>query len=154
LSRAKIEDAFPRLRRARYGLTSQQSNEYNCIAWAAEDTQRLWWPEPPAPFAYWPPGVDRKLDLGAFTAAFATLGYEPCDDGNLERGFEKIALFADAEGRPTHAARQMPTGMWSSKLGPWEDISHTIYGLEHAQYGDVVQYLRRKTPPPPPAEGG
>ena len=84
------------------------------------------------------------MDLPAFVAAFATLGYEPCADGAPQRGFDKVALFADVNGRPLHAAKQLPTGKWSSKLGIHEDISHTVYGLEGGEYGAVVQYLRRK----------
>lgn len=144
MSRARIQRSFPRLKPTSYFLTSPEASDYNCIAWAAGDTGRWWWPDP-APLAYWPPGVPRQLRVDAFIAAFATLGYEPCSDGGLERGFEKVALFADANGEPKHAARQLPSGRWSSKLGPWEDISHSIYGLEGAQYGDVVQYMRRRT---------
>jgi|GEM_PF-3681614 len=54
--------------------------------------------------------------------AFATLGYEVCDNVELEPGFEKIALYAGADGIPTHAARQLQAGPWTSKLGRMEDI--------------------------------
>ena len=108
--------------------------------------QRWWWPHRQSPFAYWPPTVARIMDLQAFVAAFATLGYAACADGKLEPGFQKVALFADAQGKATHAAKQLPDGRWSSKLGPHEDISHTIYGLEHGEYGDVVQYMKRRVP--------
>ena len=152
MSQAAIVAAFPRLRRAQFFITSPASNAYNCIAWAAGDTKRVWWPHHPPTFAYWPPGVERKEELPAFTAVFATLGYAPCADGNLEPGFEKLALFADAQGKPKHAAKQLPSGKWTSKLGLNEDISHTIYGLGGAEYGDVVQYLKRKIPPRPNTE--
>ena len=79
---------------------------------------------------------------------FGTLGYVPCPDGSLERGYEKVALFTDLQGKPTHAARQLPNGSWTSKLGTYEDISHGIYGLEGSQYGDVAQYLKRQSPNP------
>ena len=37
---------------------------------------------------------------------------------DIERGFEKIALFADsATLAPRHAAHQIPDGRWESKLG-------------------------------------
>lgn len=83
----------------------------------------------------------------AFVDAFAILGYEPCASGDPERGFEKVALFADGTGTPTHAARLLPNGSWTSKLGPHEDISHTLYGLEGSSYGDVVHFLKRALPP-------
>ncbi len=151
MSQAKIRAQFPRLRRTHFLLASPETPLYNCIALAANDTTRWWWPTPP--FAYWPPNVARKADVPAFIDMFATLGYEPCADGAVERGFEKVALFADAQKQPTHAARQLPSGRWLSKLGPWEDISHNIYGLEGGQYGSVAQYLRRRIPPLPAGSG-
>ena len=147
MSQASIRAEFPRLNKATFYLTSPEDPLYNCIAWAADDTTRWWWPvDYPLQMtkAYWPANVERREDLAAFVAAFATLGYEPCADGALERGFEKVALFANAQRTPQHAAKQLPSGNWSSKLGVHEDISHTVYGLEGSQYGDVVQYLRRK----------
>jgi hypothetical protein len=87
--------------------------------------------------------VAREETLAAFVAAFATLGYVPCADDKVEPSFAKIALFTDPQGKPTHAAKQLPDGKWSSKLGTLEDISHTIYGLEGPPYGSAVQYLKR-----------
>ena len=95
MSRAKIQAEFPRLKTAAFFLTSPPSPDYNCIAWAADDTDRWWWPvHGPHRVAYWPPNVDRREDVAAFVAAFATIRYEPCANGTPERGFEKVALFA------------------------------------------------------------
>ena len=80
--------------------------------------------------------------MAAFVQAFATIGYSPCPDGSLEAGWEKVALYATDEG-PTHAARQLPTGRWTSKLGPDDDIEHALEGLCGPAYGSVVQFLRR-----------
>ena len=146
MSRAKIISAFPRLKRIAFALTSPVDPQYNCIAWAAGETERVWWPAPP-PFAFWPPGVPLKEELQAFVSAFATLGYSPCADGSLEDEYEKVAIFVDKNGKPTHAARQLFTGTWTSKLGKGgEDISHSVYGLEAGFYGDVAQYMRRPRP--------
>lgn len=84
--------------------------------------------------------------MEAFVAAFATLGYSPCPDGAVESGQEKVAIFVGKDGKPTHAARQLPGGTWTSKLGKGEDISHSVYGLEAGQYGDVAQYMKRRIP--------
>jgi hypothetical protein len=94
-------------------------------------------------YYYWPPTIPRTETLQSFVAAFHTLGYGACDSGELERGFEKIAIFAGPLGTPTHAARQLSSGGWVSKLGNDEDINHTIYGLEGGPYGNVVQYMKR-----------
>ena len=149
MSLAKVRAEFPRLTRTPFYLTSNEDPSYNCIAFAADDNTRWWWPVDypgQGTKAYWPPNVAKAEDMPSFVAAFATLGYEACKDGKPERGFQKVALFADAQGKPKHAARQLPSGKWTSKLGVHEDISHILYGLEGGLYGDVAQYLRRKTP--------
>ncbi len=148
----RIERAFPGLRGTGYQITSPQDDKYNCIAWAAGDTTDWWWPdEPDSPdSAYWPPSVPRVETLEAFRDAFTTLGYLPCGDDQLEPGFEKIALFALA-GVPKHAARQLPNGRWTSKLGPMEDIVHALQDLAGAVYGSVVLLMKR---PVPSSRGG
>lgn len=107
-------------------IASPPSVLYNCIAWAADDTTRWWWPGPEE-ISYWPPNVSRIETLEAFVEAFATLGYKPCDNDLLEPEFEKIAIFVDSKGEPTHAARQLPNGKWTSKLGRLEDVEHELH---------------------------
>lgn len=85
-----------------------------------------------------------EATLSAFIAAFATLGYEICADDTSVGGFEKVALYALPDGQVTHMARQLPSGRWTSKLGKAEDIEHgSPSELEGAEYGAVVQYMRR-----------
>lgn len=140
-----IEGKFPRLREGVYETRSPIDQDYNCIAFAAGDTERWWWPK--ASFlggAYWPDGAPREETLSAFQAAFGTLGYEPCESGDLEPGHERVAIYAEPSGMPTHAARQLPDGTWVSKLGQAFDIMHlTPEGVGGSAYGEVVAYLRR-----------
>jgi hypothetical protein len=154
-----IEQAFPGLRGTGYIVTSPQDDTYNCIAWAACDTTAWWWPdEPDRPeSAYWPPGVARQETLEAFCQALATRGYEVCNDDRPEAGYEKVAVFALA-GVPKHAARQLPSGRWTSKLGPMEDIEHALHDLTGMVYGSVALVMRRSLMVPnelkAPAKGG
>jgi hypothetical protein len=75
--------------------------------------------------------------------AFKSLGYQTCDDGSLEAGFEKIALYAIGM-MYTHVARQLADGQWTSKLGQLEDITHESPAvIEGSDYGEVLQYIRR-----------
>ena len=53
------------------------------------------------------------------------------------------ALFADAADRPTHAAKQLPNGRWTSKLGRSQDVEHTLEGLEGSAYGRARLVMRR-----------
>jgi hypothetical protein len=96
--------------------TSPYKRRYNCFAWAAGDDGN-WW----CPLAYWPEGVPREDTLEAFVAAFETRGYAECADSSLEDGYEKVALYAVREAGvdvPTHAARQLVDGRWTSNTAP------------------------------------
>ena len=131
--------SFPRLTDANHRETSPPAIAYNCVAWSAGDAQR-WW----QPGACWP--VEASADdvsIGALTRAFASLGYQPCEHSQLEPGFEKVALYASGMFY-THAARQLPNGLWTSKLGKAEDIEHdSPDDLAGGLYGEVVQIMRR-----------
>src|SRR5438093_12412314 len=102
----EIEAIFPKLRTAPYRVTSPRAREYNCSAWAAGDTTRWWWPDsdPDNDAIHWPAGVAREETVDAFVAAFASLGYVPTQTEVYEPGYEKVALYVDAEGLPSHAA--------------------------------------------------
>jgi len=138
-----LESLFPGLRGSMYQITSPAAGVYNCIAWAAG---RWWWPDLMLQ-RYWPAGVVRVESLTGFQEAFGTLGYTLCQDENLEPGFEKIAMFADDQA-PQHAARQLPNGRWTSKLGELEDIEHGLRDLEGVEYGKVVVLMKRLLPVP------
>jgi hypothetical protein len=139
-----LDDAFPGLRGQPFEIKSPRDDAYNCIAWAAGDNRNWWWPSPDQE-DHWPAGVARVETVAAFGDAFAGLGYASCDHDQLEAGYEKIAIFALA-GRPKHAARQLPGGLWASKLGLMEDIEHALHDLTGIMYGSVVLVMKRRLP--------
>lgn len=141
---------FPRLDK-RIEPSSRATRIYNCIAHAVDVSNRWWWPPSPhSKDTSWPPGCPQEATVAAFERAFATQAYIPCQSGELEDGYEKIALYADAEG-PTHAAKQLPDGGWTSKCGQNVDIEHALEELEGPCYGTVVMFFRRprQVPEPP-----
>src|SRR5947209_13616660 len=121
-----IENLFPGLHGTAYQVAGPPDPVYNCIAWATGATDAWWWPIGNPPRVYWPAGVPREETLAAIEAAFAALGYTVCEHAEVEPGFDKVALFASAAGFPTHAARQLPSGRWTSKLGQLERIEHEL----------------------------
>ncbi|MBI3466131.1 MAG: hypothetical protein HY000_24210 [Planctomycetes bacterium] len=132
-------DDFPRLTHDNYRVTSPANPDYNCIAWSAGDIEH-WW----QPGVYWPTGGSPdEYGIGALEQAFLALGFTECPSGELESGFEKVAVYGSSSFY-THAARQLPSGAWTSKLGRSEDIEH-----DHADdvagglYGEVVQFMKR-----------
>jgi hypothetical protein len=150
------EATFPQLRRGEYRKTSCEDTHYNCIAHAAGKDDNWWWPvADEVEGVHWPAGVALVETIEAFIQAYETEGYEVCEaqSRELETGFEKIAIYVDADGTPTHAARQLPDGSWTSKLGDWEDIQHqTLEALETRDdeahqglgYGKVAKIVRRR----------
>jgi hypothetical protein len=72
------------------------------------------------------------------------------EDGRLEKGIEKVAIFSKdfKNGKPrepTHAAIQSPrrNGKWRSKMGKDEDIEHELLILEGRLYGTVQFFMWR-----------
>jgi hypothetical protein len=141
------ETAFPHLKRPDYQVTSTEDFAYNCIAHAVGKNDKWWWPtDEEVEGVYWPAEAPREETMDAFIAACRTEGFSPCDSSELEPGFEKIALYLDDEGNPAHAARQLPSGRWTRKLGEWEDIEHsTLASIFCPNYGRSVKFLKRST---------
>ncbi len=131
--------SFPRLTKENHRITSPRDVGYNCIAWAAEVTDR-WW----EPGKFWPTMDSRnEYGLGALENAFKSLGYAECTDGTLEAGFDKVALYGSSL-MYTHAARQLPDGKWTSKLGKMHDISHdTPDDVAGGVYGEIIEFMKR-----------
>lgn len=130
---------FLRLTDDNHRVTSPATTDYNCIAWSAGDIER-WW----QPGVYWPVEASAN-DAGpdALTRVFASLGYAPCPDGGPEPGYEKVALYASGVFY-AHAARQLPGGKWTSKLGKLEDIEHDRPDdVAGGAYGEVVGFMWR-----------
>ena len=130
-------------------VTSDPTFDYNCIAHAADDPTRNWWPqEDPDGTTYWPDGVPCEHTVAAFAKAYATLGYEVCSDEHFEVGYEKIAIYVDEDGKPAHASKQIDKHFWTSKLGGYHDIKHLFEALD-ALYGRVALIMRRPKVVPP-----
>jgi hypothetical protein len=141
-----LDPRFPFLTQENHEETSPVTPDYNCIAWAAGNQEDWWWPTPEA-VTYWPPGVPRVETCAAFVSAFQTLGYQSCDSGDLEAGFEKLVLYVDGSDKPTHMARQLPDGKWTSKMGSSLDMSHTTPEVVGGPvYGAVNLFLKRPNP--------
>jgi hypothetical protein len=136
----QLKHMFPGLRRGGYLITSPEDARYNCIAWGAGD-QGKWWE--PHPQYFWPEGSPVEYTVAAYASVYSCRGYEECDSHTVEQGYEKVAVFANKEGVPTHAARQLATGYWTVKLGKFVDIEHALEDLEGETYGRVTLVLRR-----------
>ncbi len=107
-------------------ITSPEDPFYNCIAWAVHDDKN-WWEPDPMNLSYWPSEAPRRYSVDAYVKAYETLGYEVCDNLEVESGYEKIVLYKNNFDRPTHASRRISSDKWTSKLGPAFDVEHPFF---------------------------
>lgn len=134
---------FPNLTDDNHSIMSPTSDNYNCIAWAYEDSNKVMWPGE-SPDYYWPTDVISADETRALIQLFLDAGYEECDTGEQEDGFKKVAIYGDEEG-PHHAALQLASGRWTSKLGKLQDIEHdTLEVLEGKDYGWAFVFLKKR----------
>ena len=127
-----------------FRVTSERSEEYNCFAWALGDDSR--WIDPTADYAQRTVNVSNESPIDSVVELFLVAGYEVCGDGSLEDGYEKVAIYAK-DGEPTHAARQLGDGRWTSKPGKYHDIEHdsldALYGDGYGEYGSMALFMAR-----------
>ncbi len=124
-----------------YEVTSDNTFDYNCIAYAADENFRWWWPSD-GHDTYWPESAPCEVTREAFVLAYASIGYHLCEDGGYDPAYEKIVLYF-MDDAPTHAAKQIDATYWTSKLGGYHDIRHPLRALDH-EYGEPAVFMRRK----------
>ena len=135
-----LTDIFPKLTGGNHRVTSPEDCTYNCVAWAAGETD-AWWDHL---FGYWPGDASRDGSVAAYINLFASLGFELCATPQHEPGFEKITIYGREGGQFTHVAKQLPSGLWTSKLGSLEDIEHRdLASISVPDYGRPIRFLRR-----------
>lgn len=137
-------EAFPNSFSEPFILTSPETGDYNCIAWALEDTKHFYWTGPEM-YYNWFPNLPKEETIASFVQLFEHHGYAICSHALKEKGFTKIALF-EKNGLPTHAARQLSNGFWTSKLGVLEDVRHTLSAISGGLYGEPVIFLKKRHP--------
>ena len=143
MAAVSIPSHFPNSASDPFEQTSPIDYYYNCIAWAYGSNKKWYWPSG-KPEHFWPPDIPLQETVDAFIKLYESIEYEVCPDGELEKDYEKVAIFTK-DGIPTHAARQLSDGKWTSKLGQQIDVSHSIFSIINGTYGDVEVYMKRRT---------
>jgi hypothetical protein len=143
---------FPKLHQDKdFEITSKETPNYNCIAWACNYNDR--WIQPPylgQPnldcVVWWPPDIQEGTDITCLVKVFESQEYQLCETCEHEDGYRKVALYFDEKTNQwTHAARELRNGYWTSKLGQDVDIQHgTPYTIENKNYGKVYCFMKKK----------
>ena len=135
---------FPNANLSNTSKTSEPTDAYNCIAWAVGDSNQ-WW-EPNLLEYFWPAGARQDDSIEALKEAYQAVGFSECADDEWEESVEKIALYSFDGFNYEHAAKLIAPELWSSKLGPDIDISHTKEALEGGIYGQICCFMKRPIP--------
>lgn len=149
--KTQLIEQFPRLASDNhFKITSPIDPNYNCISWAMRYQDR--WTSPTEyPYVldgvtyWWPAGAKTGQHISCLVDAFIKEGFELCDDDLFDEEYLKIALYFNPKNHDnwTHAARQLRSGIWASKLGCLFDIEHgTPYTIESNVYGKVYCIMR------------
>ena len=142
----ELQKLFPKLRIGdNFQHTSEATPGYNCVGFANGDSSKWWQFGIRGGGYYWP--VDLGDTLEAWVELFAREGYSPAENGEIEPGVEKIAIYANLKDfSPSHVAKSDGT-TWKSKLGRLQDISHVsldlLEGPGDNDYGFVQRILQR-----------
>jgi hypothetical protein len=133
---------FPNSNNSNFIVKSENINdkEYNCISWACSRNDVRFWPN--LSEFIWPSNLPNIEHIDSFVKLFKSIGYDICNNGNLEYKFEKICIY-EKNACPKHAARQLTNGWWTSKLGPLNIVEHTIDALDGGVYGEITTYMSR-----------
>lgn len=143
LGNINLEKSFPNLNSSNYTVQGVATPIFNSVAFALGEFNRWIWPDVFGQ-SYWPSHISREETLESFISLFQDHGYERCDGSTLEPGFEKVAIYTNSDGKPTHVARQFSTGHWGSKLGKAEDIKHeNLDVLSGGIFGYVACLMKR-----------
>lgn len=134
-------NSFPRLGDD-FEVLAPSSSAYNCIAWALGRWDRWVWPGPPG----------QPVSVEDFDALFAPHGYRRIGSLNYDpvAGHDKLVLYCRrnelGEPEPTHCARQLGDGSWSSKVGKLPLIRHLHPDdIDGGSYGEACAvYVREK----------
>jgi len=132
-----------------WSAASDPVGTYNCFGFALGYNQ--WW-EPPVFIdelianeeAIWPLGLSESLDIDNYIAAARTERFYVSQDAMWEESCDTIMLYFTTNDRKfQHAARQVSSGVWSSKLGTGSDITHAIDGIDRIDFGTGRIYMKR-----------
>ena len=138
---------FPNSERDKFKHHSEETTEYNCIAFALEIQDKWIDPETQDPLdgtkPWWPDKIPRDRTLSTFIKLFELYGFQKCLDKNLEEDYVRIAIFVRGD-KVAHAARQIGNGMWVSKLGNGVDCIHSLSAIHNGMYGVVRQFMKKK----------
>ena len=137
LTTFRREQHFPNLGLSDFEFTSLRDEDYNCVAWGLESKED------------WIQFKDEEgnydLRICTYLKYFEERGYSIITDLNVNETTSKVAIYFDNNtGDFKHVSRQLDNGRWTSKIGDWEDLSHSsIEVLLGKSYGNDFVLMQK-----------
>ena len=136
-----------------FEFTSPKKKGYNCVGYALGEVNKdidmlaLSKRFDLSPFGLSNEQLDHTIN-GYIKLITGLYGYEICDTSEAEDGFDKIVLFEgideDGDLNFLHMAKQLGNGIWTSKMGTFEDIEHLTPDAVNGYYGKPKVFMKRK----------
>jgi len=136
-----------------FEFTSPKKRGYNCVAYALGEVNKdidmlaLSKRIDLTPFGLSNDKLDHSIN-GYIKLISGLYSYEVCDNSEVEENFDKIVLFEglDEDGDISflHIAKQLDNGIWTSKMGAFEDIEHLTPDAVNGLYGQPKVFMKRK----------
>jgi hypothetical protein len=142
LTDSAIKYHFPNLKKGHnFKFTSFNTDQYNCISWAFEITNRR-----TQLYDHLGKGI---IDADEYIQLFNKKGFCETQNRLFEKNKIKIAVYLKKDAFNydfKHVARLLENGKWTSKLGDWEDIEHeTPEDLIGASYGNNIIIMEKQS---------
>ena len=128
-----------------FKIIQQDNEDYNCIAHSLGYNHITIWPISKR-FWVWDKTLPYINTINNFVSLYRKFNYEICEDSSWEFEYDKIALYISVlSGRNTvsHAAKQIDSYWWSSKIGGDELFEHTLEAIENKNVGTKYVFLKR-----------
>jgi hypothetical protein len=128
----EVKRIFPRLKTEDFEVIGGDSPFHNCVG----DVLNTLGQSIPDPA--------RRLQSAV--NFFEKKGWGVCENGDLELGLEKLAIYVDTLGRWTHVCLGMPDGRWRHKCGlRGRILTQSARSLEGQLYGTCLHFMMRKS---------
>lgn len=133
--------SFPNSLHEPFEITSPETANYNCLAWAMKDNSK--WIECDEDY-FWFDGIPRDNKLSTIISIFEKKGFQQTKNIEYEDNTELVALFTKDNIECSHLARQIGHQLWTSKLGSSFDVNHSLRSIERGIYGNAVIFVKKE----------
>ena len=128
-----------------FKIVEQDDINFNCIAHSLGIRNMSIWPAK-LELWVWDKSLPYINTINNFVNLYRKFNYEICEDSSWEPDYDKIALYISilsCRNTVSHAAKQIDSYWWSSKMGGDELFEHDLEAIENKNVGTKYVFLKR-----------